>query len=734
MPPAKIRKRGAKDDERKRVHQQEEEEDYDQLWRDPLWWAGVGMAAVLFGFLVVWMQDDAWCYLTSIANMPEVHGMPGYAVGTTRYNATMLWGSYRPQVYFGMRTREEQSFLFGLGGGVVGDMRYTAEDDQDVTFGWNYHDGVRMGIQKIVDDKNGIELETSFIKVDDTNGGDWVARVKGKRIGGKPRSSKPITIMPTFASEGGRAINVQQRASSVSLRGGTKETGSFTVHARGDWKVHPRRVPAQSEWNVDLNSKFKTKEEDQHSPNQVILKQAFSGDFVVEFALTNDESRTMKMDTGCRYTLLQNAYKTWFENRMLRVFGARTEMVMGAVSNLLGGIGYWYGSALRDNGGAIPAQELFSGVPSRAKFPRGFLWDEGFHQLVVGRWHTELSKDVILSWMSQMEQNGWIAREQIRGPEPRSRVPMEFVPQNSMFANPPTLLLQIQNFALSGDPAHKPFLVKVWPYLRRWHGWFKRSQSGSQPNSFRWRGKNGYHLLPCGLDDYPRSKCNTEQEMHVDLHSWMILMADTMHSIAQVMGDHGTVETLSQDRVALRTALRTYHKETKSSLFSDAAGCPAPREGEKPPPSHVTYRGYVTLFPLLVGALDAETDREEIEAIIKTVKTSLLGEFGIRSLSEKSLKRVKQHDDYWTGPIWMNINYMFLRALGKYNYTSMGPEVEALREELREKLVRMVSLEFERTGKLWENYDPASGRGRGTAPFTGWTALVTLFIKDSLNL
>lgn len=86
------------------------------------------------------------------------------------------------------------------------------------------------------------------------------------------------------------------------------------------------------------------------------------------------------------------------------------------LSNLVGGIGYFYGDSIVDRSYApeydeeneefweeaaearsraqltvADPSELFTSVPSRPFFPRGFLWDEGFHLLPIMEWDLDLT-------------------------------------------------------------------------------------------------------------------------------------------------------------------------------------------------------------------------------------------------------------------------------------------------------------------------------------------------------
>jgi len=184
-----------------------------------------------------------------------------------------------------------------------------------------------------------------------------------------------------------------------------------------------------------------------------------------------------------------------------------------ALGNLLGSMGHFVGSSLvslppgsyrlpdgsvtrpGDSGDVVVPywrDALFTCTPSRSFFPRGFLWDEGFHQLILQRWDPQISRDVMAHWLDLLNAQGWIPREQILGAEARARVPPEFVVQHPTHANPPSLFLPLLGMAERAGAggvdgaAVGAWLGRAWPRLEAWYAWFNRTQAGPVPGSYRW--------------------------------------------------------------------------------------------------------------------------------------------------------------------------------------------------------------------------------------------------------
>src|SRR5690606_3070718 len=97
----------------------------------------------------------------------------------------------------------------------------------------------------------------------------------------------------------------------------------------------------------------------------------------------------------------------------------------------------------------------------------------------------------------------------------------------------------------------------------------------------------------------------------------------------------------------------------------------------------------------------------------------------IRSLS-KSDELFGTGENYWRGPIWINLNYLIVKALYRYGSIA-GPHQKRARElyiELRRNIVNTVYESWKETGYAWEQYDSETGKGQRTKHFAGWTSLV----------
>jgi mannosyl-oligosaccharide glucosidase len=548
--------------------------------------------------------------------------------------------------------------------------------------------------------------------------------------------------------------------------------------------------------------------------NVHVVQKMFEGEF--EFDVIFSSGSAGKELTSEDVTREIKANSEAFNERFASVFNLQApfhedkyvEFAKSMFSNLYGGIGYFSGQHLVDRSYATEYEEenegfwmetaeargqrqeklegpyeLFTSVPSRTFFPRGFLWDEGFHLIPIADWDIDVTLEVVKSWFNTMDEDGWIAREQILGPEPRSKVPSEFQVQYPHYANPPTLFFIIESFmnslrkmngsaptereALSTqgrgtglEMAHldnvelgEEYLRRMYPLLRRHYDWFRKTQRGdvrtydreafSSKEAYRWRGRSETHCLTSGLDDYPRASPPHPGELHVDLMSWVGFMARSLKNIADALGMAEDVEQYETQLHAIGKNLEMLHWSDKEGCFCDAT------IDEFEEHALVCHKGYISIFPFLVGLLKA--DDPKVGRLLDLIgdEEELFSPHGLRSLSRRD-PNYGTNENYWRSPVWININYMALTQLrvslalhlpllGSRTGVSIltprhqnlalqdgpyKPRARDLYARLRKNLVDTIYNSWLETGFAWEQYNPETGQGQRTQHFTGWTSLV----------
>lgn len=769
-------------------------------------------------------------------------------------NKDLLWGTYRPNIYFGTRTRTARSLSTGMLWGAQASnpweikLRHSCEQDASLHYEWKAHNGRSFGIQHILDKTTAVNISVSFLKyLDDKEfGGEWTAKITSNAYL-KRRQSALVWFYYMYVEAGTLKLQTKRSKKGISndvvVTGSSEDLGDFTiavipssanVHIQSENKhglpdlnlVHFTGIASAADqaWRVEdfiqrqLHATTANKiipllqklhqQKKQITPemtiptlNNVVEKNA--NVFIFQFIVPQDfefdvvylshalhgkqstQSRQSKFTPKELASLIKpktgdNFYeRLWIEhaafvNRFDSQFSITSSKEldwMGGIkislkdfgqrvlSNVLGGIGFFHGRGamiLPDRKAAfMEPRDLYTATPCRPFFPRGFLWDEGFHQIVVYPWDYEISLDVVRHWFNLMESNGWIPREQILGDEARSRVPDEFQLQDPSIANPPTFFFLIQQ--MLNDLGHQKkhnsnsehderegfgeidpsfqdtkrhhvrvFLVNLYPRVKQYYDWLLASQRGVAPNSFRWRGRHGNHTLSSGLDDYPRVYPPSVKELHLDLHCWMAYAARVMEAYASFTNDRTRSQEYGKLYDDLLTSLNEYHWNDEQQIYLDVAGW---TEGKI---QHVNHIGYISLFPMLLGLLPSESPRLSLLlSALKNVDT-LWSPHGVRSLS-KSDPLFGTFEDYWRGPIWMNINYLIIARLHEYSRQA-GPlqkEFEESYKQLRENVLRTIVANYEQTGYLWEQYNAETGKGQKNHPFSGWTALVLNILSQT---
>ncbi|KAF2872500.1 glycoside hydrolase [Massariosphaeria phaeospora] len=743
------------------------------------------------------------------------------AAGITANDTSLLWGPYRSNLYLGIRPRVPESLLMGLmwgkhDGENMMNFRHACEpSDAMAGYGWTTYDSRNGGTQTIQDVGNALYITTEFVKLHQGEGpGNWGLRVKGTPRGETTSDSETTVVfyVAMEAMEGCTDCHLEATVRKQGTGDGlsvdtvdldikhpklgvaglhiTNPKGADNDSPLNDAAVKSFQAPEDMLWQSKckilptMNSNFlnETVTADRKViPNepgvgnmhfvQFVFKNGFEFDI-----LYSTQSATRSMTSGELTTGLRNQVQS-FETQFSDVFkpqipfltDSHTSFAHNLLSNLLGGLGYFYGTTQVDLShspeyeevGTIfwkniaEAQrrakpetkgpsELFTHVPSRPGFSRGFLWDEGFHLLLVQQWDMDLAIEVLQSWLALMDSDGWIAREQVPGAETQSKIPRTFLVQYPHIANPPTLFWVVSKYLdvvsgktkysgrestlLSDSKKSKALIAELFLKLKRHYNWFRRTQAGdvevhsvpraSLNEGYRWRGRTPNYNLASGLDDFPRAEPPDVTELHVDALCWVGVMAETLERLALLTENNPDIVTFQNHQRAINQNIEAVHWSTENAMYCDTRVLDDTH-------TYVCPIGYVALIPFMTGFIGPEHPHLNATLDLLRDPAHLWTAHGIRSLSPEN-PSYGTGDNYWRSPIWINMNYLLIERL-LLLARRRGPAQARCRQlysELRVNVVDMVFRSWQETSVFWEQYDPVGGHGQGTKHFTGWTALV----------
>jgi len=602
----------------------------------------------------------------------------------------------------------------------------------------------------------------------------WQAGVKVEPI--NANDDFGLTVVYYLAdehSDSSMFLNANKSEPTIVIDGFNERNGDYTLNINGSStapQVFATKAPSEHVWDASklLLDLIQTRGgAEQHERDMKMsynfAASSYTSNEPFELSVSYRRGKPEALQAITQLTKRSLAFKRRFQRTFKNIPRDARSACRFALSNLLGSISYFYGTSyvLQEN---IIAKEvietepfeLFTDIPSRATFPRGFLWDSGFHSLILSEWSPKLALEVLQSWANRVEHNGWVAREQVPGSEARRAVPVEYIIQNTKHANPPVVLMSLLKLARrvhqTGNLKEKEMIVHqlhhIAPHFQRNLKWLIRTQRGQvHPQfcklmqghrtcprvlklpAFRWRGRSKYHNLNSGLDDYPRGDFANRFELHVDLACWVAFGAQGMLEMYGLLGVKCEEKMRHKFKMIyrrVRFSLDHLHWDAERKIYSDLT---ISDQGKM---MYVQHQGYVNLFPLLFGFIEKDSPRLKATLDLIEDRTRLWTDFGLRSLSHSD-PYYMNGDQYWTGPIWINMNYLVLSALFNHYMDPSGEnykQVKSIYTRLRENIVSNMSKSYKETGTIWEQYSDVDGRGMRSRPFTGWSALLILIAAE----
>jgi putative isomerase len=328
-------------------------------------------------------------------------------------------------------------------------------------------------------------------------------------------------------------------------------------------------------------------------------------------------------------------------------------------------------------------------MPSKAQYLGIWNWDSCFHAIALRHLDPDLARDQLRTLLTVQLEDGMLPD----AVHDEGLVDHIDHPIPARVTKPPVMAwAALKIHEIDHD---LEFLREIYPALKRWNRWWFEQRSGEIEGLAHYR-----HPYSSGLDDNPMWD-HGFPVVAVDLNTYLVIQMDSLAAIAEQLG-------LDDEARAWRVGADELTARMLNVLYDSAEGFFWPQHAGKP----ITVRTPFNLYPLWTGRMPAGVEAHLVGNLI--APDLFWAPYPLRTVA-------RSEPDYapttmWRGPVWININYIFIEALARVGR-------ENLAGELRRRTIELVA----RNRGIYEYYSPQDGVPPGkAAPMFGWSA--ALFI------
>jgi glycogen debranching enzyme len=324
-------------------------------------------------------------------------------------------------------------------------------------------------------------------------------------------------------------------------------------------------------------------------------------------------------------------------------------------------------------------------APSKAHYVGAWQWDNYFHALAFRYTDAALARDQIEFMLDHQLPDGMIP-DAIYD---EGAITHLEVPVAAAVTKPPIIgWVAMHVYDQTGD---EQLLRDIYDPLVRWNSWWFGMNDDDADGIVQYT-----HPFSSGLDDSPLWDEGVPVEA-VDLNTYLCLQMQALSRMARILGRPSDAVMWQRKAAALAERMVQHFYDARAGLFWS-------QKDHRP----IRVLTPFSLYPLWTGAL-APRMADRLVAHLRDPRT-FWTPYPLPTVAISDAK----HDplQMWRGPVWININYIFVEALARAGYAA---DARALAE-------RTLALVLSQND-IYEYYHPLTGEAPPkAAPIFGWSA------------